>query len=227
MSASSPVDFSRDDARLSELLDHMHEVADLGALASLAGWDQNTALPDGAGEVRGQQLATMQGVMHERWTASRLGTLMGELDEAVRDTRFSDGDRGLVREAKRNYDHATKLPRGLVEEMARTEAGAFEAWRRAREHNDFASFAPWLSRVITLQREIADRFGYTETRYDALLDQYEPELTASQLDALFGPVRDTSINLLRRIQASGSSTWCARSIRSNSPTSIRPPSRAR
>jgi carboxypeptidase Taq len=203
MSASSPVDFSRDDARLSELLDHMHEVADLGALASLAGWDQNTALPDGAGEVRGQQLATMQGVMHERWTASRLGTLLGELDEAVRDTRFSDADRGLVREAKRNYDHATKLPRGLVEEMARTEAGAFEAWRRAREHNDFASFAPWLSRVITLQREIADRFGYKETRYDALLDQYEPELTASQLDALFGPVRDTSINLLRRIQASG------------------------
>src|SRR5258706_14681068 len=121
MSASSPVDFSRDDARLSELLDHMHEVADLGALASLAGWDQNTALPDGAGEVRGQQLATMQGVMHERWTASRLGTLLGELDEAVRDTRFSDADRGLVREAKRNYDHATKLPRGLVEELARTE----------------------------------------------------------------------------------------------------------
>lgn len=195
--------FTTSDARIGELLDHMHEIADLSALGALAGWDQNTALPDGAGQIRGQQLATLQGILHDRWTAQRVGALVTELAEVIQGDPFTDADRGLVREIKRAYDHATKLPRGLVEEIARTEAGAFEAWRRAREHSDFASFAPWLSRVVALQREVADRFGYTESRYDALLDQYEPGMTASRIETLFAAVRDTSIGLLRRIQASG------------------------
>jgi carboxypeptidase Taq len=183
----------------------MHELADLGALGALAAWDQNTALPDGAGEVRGQQLATLQGVLHDRATDPRLGALLDGLAEPVASATFSDADRGLVREAKRTYDHATKLPRELVEEMARVEAGAFEAWRRAKEQNDFASFAPWLTKVVALQREVADRYGYKELRYDALLDLYEPGMTASRLDTLFAGVRDVSVALLRRIQSEGAS----------------------
>jgi carboxypeptidase Taq len=201
--ADAALHFTSTDARITELLDRMHEIADLSALGALAAWDQNTALPDGAGQIRGQQLATLQGVLHNRWTDQRVGTLTAELADVVQSEPFTDADRGLVREVKRAYDHATKLPRGLVEEMARTEAGAFEAWRRARERSDFASFAPWLSRVVALQREVADRFGYKESRYDALLDQYEPGMTASRITTLFSAVRDTSIGLLRRIQASG------------------------
>ncbi len=201
--AGTTPDFTRGDARISELLDHLHAIADLSALGALAAWDQNTALPEGAGEVRGAQLATLQGVLHEHWTTQRLGDLIAELADPVASEPFTDADRGLVREAKRAYDHAAKLPRGLVEEMARVEAGSFEAWRRARSQNDFASFAPWLSRTVTLQREVADRLGYTESRYDALLDQYEPGLTASQVDTLFAAVRDVSVATLRRIQASG------------------------
>ena len=201
--AEQTIAFTTSDQRISELLELMRAIGDLSALGALAGWDQNTALPDGAGEVRGMQLATLQGVLHDHMTNPHIGTLLAELEGPVAKAPFTDADRGLVREAKRSYDHATKLPRGLVEEMARVEASAFEAWRRAREQSDFASFAPWLSRTVALQREVADRYGYTESRYDALLDLYEPDLRASQVDALFGPVRDTSIALLKRIQGSG------------------------
>ena len=197
------LDFTHSDTLVAELLDHLRATADLRALGALASWDQNTALPDGAGEIRGHQLATLQGVLHDRWTAERLGTLLSELAERVTRPSYSDADRGLLREARRAYDHAAKLPRGLVEEMALVEAGAFESWRRARARNDFASFAPWLSRVVTLQREVADHLGYTESRYDALLDQYEPGMTTRRLDALFPTVREASVTLLRRIAASG------------------------
>ena len=196
-------DFTHSDARIQQLLERTHEIADLSALVALAGWDQNTALPEGAGEVRGHQLASIQGVLHDRWTAAQLGSLLDELEKVVEQPTYTDADRGLVRQTRRAYDNATKLPRSLVEEMARVEAGSFEAWRRAREHSDFASFAPWLGRTIALQREVADRFGYQETRYDALLDLYEPGLTASKVDRLFAPVREVSKTLLRRIQESG------------------------
>jgi carboxypeptidase Taq len=203
MGKKSPLDFTRSDARIAELLQRMNELADLGSLGALAGWDQNTALPDGAGEMRAYQLATLQGVLHDRWTDPRIGQLLDELARPVQQAPFNDLDRGLVREVKRAYDQQTKLPKGLVEEMARTEAQAFEAWRRAKAAADFAGFAPWLTKVVGLQREVADRLGYTGIRYNALLDLYEPAMTADKLDALFGTVRDVSIALLRRIQQSG------------------------
>src|SRR6266851_10413501 len=195
--------FTSGDAGIAELLDYMHEIEDLKALGSLAEWDQNTEMPEGAGDVRGHQMATLQGVLHERWTTQRLGTLLNALSNVINRSDYTDADRGLVREAQRNYDRAKKLPRKLVEEMARVQAGSFEAWRRAREHNDFASFAPWLSRTVALEREVADRLGFVESRYDALLDEYEPGMTTRKLDTLFGPVRETSKTLLERIESSG------------------------
>ncbi len=195
--------FTSRDEGIAELLDYMHEIEDLKALGNLAEWDQNTEMPKGAAEVRGYQMAALQGILHERWTTQRLGALLGELSDVTRRSDYTDADRGLVREAQRNYDRATKLPRKLVEEIARVQAASFEAWRRAREHNDFASFAPWLGRTVALQREVADRIGFTETRYDALLDQFEPGMTASKLDKLFAPVREVSAGLLRRIEESG------------------------
>jgi carboxypeptidase Taq len=195
--------FTSSDEHIGELLGHMHEIADLSALDALSGWDQNTAMPEGGSEMRGAQQATLQGVLHERWTAPRLGSLLDELGEKVQQAPYTDADRGLVRQGRRGYDRATKLPRTLVEEMALVSSASFDTWRRARERNDFASFAPWLTRMVTLQREVADHLGYTETRYDALLDEYEPGATVSKLDGLFGPVREISTTLLRRIEASG------------------------
>ena len=202
--AVSMPEFTHSDTRISELLDFMHQITDLQALGALAEWDQNTAMPGGAAEVRGFQLAALQGVLHELWTNPRLGILLNELRERVQQGSFSDADRGLVREASRHYDRAAKLPRQLVEEIARVQATSFEAWRSAKEHSDFARFAPMLTRTIALQREVADRLGYTETRYDALLNEYEPGMTSSKLDRLFAPVYETSKSLLQRIKQSGS-----------------------
>src|SRR5215470_1691284 len=139
--------FTSSDAHIDKLLDHMHEIADLEALGQLSGWDQNTAMPEGGSEMRGAQQATLQGVLHERWTMPRLGSLLDELGEKVQQAPYTDADRGLVRQSRRGYDRATKLPRTLVEEMARVSSTSFDVWRRARERNDFASFAPWLSRM--------------------------------------------------------------------------------
>jgi carboxypeptidase Taq len=215
---TDPITFTTSDERIVELLDILHEIADLGALGALAGWDQETAMPPGAAEVRGGQLATLEGILHEHVVSQRLGALIGDLTEAMASfiaeltdaplsaddaTVFTDADFGLVRHARREYERATKLPKGLVQEIAKTQALSFAAWREARTNNDFAAFAPLLSRMVTLQREVADRYGFKESRYDALLDIYEPGLTASRVDTLFKRVREISVAVLQRIQRSG------------------------
>ncbi len=196
-------DFTRSDARISALLDYVRDICALNDLGNLAGWDQNTQMPDGAGAVRGTQMAVLQGVLHDRLSSDTLGKLLAALEAPVQSSPFTDADRGLVRQTLRDYTRSTKLPRSLVEEMARHDAVSYEAWRKARANNDFASFAPFLAHTIELQREYADRMGYVESRYDALLDDYEPGLTASRVNTLFAPIRAVSTALLKRIQASG------------------------
>ncbi|HEX8731346.1 MAG TPA: carboxypeptidase M32, partial [Ktedonobacterales bacterium] len=195
--------FSAENKHIGDLLAWTRPITDLRATYNLLAWDQNTSMPEGAADGRGEQLATLQGLIHDRWASQDLGDILSVLAAPVRKAPFTDADRALVREATRERAHATKLPRGLVEEMARVEANSFEAWRKARATNDFALFAPWLTRTITLQREVADRLGFKKARYDALLDLYEPGLTTERVDTLFAPVREVSVSMRQRIEASG------------------------
>ncbi len=197
------IHFTQSNKHIDELVRSLQEVTDLEALQALADWDQQTGMPDGASEVRSNQAATLQGLIHERWTSPRLGELLNKLEEVVPQASFTNADRGLVRQARRLYNRSTKLPRQLVEEMERTRVISHDAWIHARANNDFASYAPCLERTVRLQREVADLYGYQENRYDALLDIYEPGLTASTVEQFFVPIRDVSISLLQRIQASG------------------------
>src|SRR6266702_1661992 len=198
---ASPPDFSRENRAISELLDRVAQIVDLTSVLALANWDQNTAMSDGAVEMRGNHLATLQGLLHELWTAERLCKVLEQLGDVQKEETLTDADKGLVREARRGYERATKLPHYLVQELARVRAASFDAWHKARSNNDFAFFAPWLQRTISLQREVADHLGYEETRYDALLDQFEPGMRSSRLDCLFTPVRQVSIHLLKGIEA--------------------------
>src|SRR5947199_8939342 len=87
-------EFTHSDTRISELLDFMHQIADLQALGALEEWDQNTAMPGGATEVRGFQLAALHGVLHELWTNPRQRILLNELRDHVQQFSFSDPDVG-------------------------------------------------------------------------------------------------------------------------------------
>ena len=52
--------------KLDQLKTVMGEVSDLNSTASLLGWDQQTYMPIGGGEARGQQLATLGKLAHKK-----------------------------------------------------------------------------------------------------------------------------------------------------------------
>ncbi len=201
--ANVGIAFTHSDERISELLQLWHEICDFQSVENLLYWDQQTTMPTGAIEARMHQMATLQSIQHERISTPHMGELLKKLEDVVGQTRFTDADRGLVRQVRRLYNEQAKLPGKLVEELARVQVSSDEHWALARKHNDFARFAPWLQRIVELQREVADRLGFVETRYDALLDTSEPGLTSARLEELFAPVRAISTSLLQRIQASG------------------------
>ena len=185
---------------LAELTASAHTLSDIVAAIALLGWDQEVMMPPRGGGGRAHHLATLTGIYHEKLTAPRLGELLTALEDDA-DT-LTATQQALVRELARERDRAVKVPQALVRDLAEAQARGVETWRRARQANDFAAFAPDLAHLVALQRQVAEHVGYADSPYDALLDEYEPGMTARRVAALFGPLRDETLAVLRRIQAS-------------------------
>lgn len=189
----------------AELLSRFKEetavLADLSAAADLLTWDQDTHMPPGAAEGRGRQLATLYALGHARLTDDRFDDLLASLEASG--LGAESAERAMVREARRKAARARRLPRRLVEELARRTSSARVAWGHAREASDYSLFQDELSGVIELKREEADAVGVGACRYDALLDEYEPGATAEGLKALFEPLKVEQVALLHAIRGSG------------------------
>lgn len=194
---------SRTDDLYGQLTQLLREAAMLGSCGSVLGWDERTYMPGNGSAHRSEQLALLAGLAHERATSPRIGELLSELEQQS-DLGDSDSDRAVnVREARRAYDRQTKLPRRLVEELSRTTTLSQQAWVTAREDSDFALFLPWLEKMIALKTEEAKAVGYGNgIPYDALLDDYEPGMTAAEIERVFSPLRDELVKLVAAIQHS-------------------------
>jgi carboxypeptidase Taq len=163
-------------------------------------WDEEVCMPKRGVEHRAEQRALLAGMVHDRGTDPRYEELLGAVEgsELVGDP---DGPAAVnVREIRREFDRERRMPRRLVEEWARVTAMAQQSWSEARRRDDFASFAPWLERIFALARERADAVGYETTRYDALLDDYEPGMTAARLTTLFTDLRAKIVPLVASLR---------------------------
>ena len=175
------------------------EIHLLEHVAALLQWDQETYLPPGAIEERAEQLALVQGEVHDRRVAPELGDLISAGEELA---DLGEWDRALLRELRRSYDRETRLPKELVTAMARQSSINHASWVEARTASDFGIFRGDLEETLRLTREKADHLGFQDTRYAPLLDEFEPWMTPGELSAVFDALRGPLVNLLERISGS-------------------------
>lgn len=168
----------------SELETRFKRMSLVGEAASVLGWDMQTLMPSGGAAARTEQLATLAVIGHQMLTDPALGELLARADEQG---GLDPWQASNLRLMKRNWRHATCLPDDLVEASARATSECEMRWRTARPANDFKGLLPLLQRVLDLGREIGaikgQAFGLSP--YDALLDGGEPDMSSSEITALF------------------------------------------
>src|SRR5687767_10274315 len=128
---------------LTALIKRAHTLANIG---ELLGWDEQVNLPPGAAEQRAAQHAVLAEAQHTAASHPRVGELLQRL-EAGR-SELTPGDAAIVRNARRDYDRATKLPAEFVREKAAQGSRGYHAWARAKAADDFASYAPVLEKNL-------------------------------------------------------------------------------
>jgi len=189
----------------AKLCGHVRQASQLGAVEAVLGWDERCMMPAGAAENRAEQITLLSGIIHDRLVDPRIGEWLNELadGELTRDPHDDYG--ATIRQLRRQYEKRTKLPKSLVEELAHTAAMGQHVWQEARANDDFATFAPLLSKMVDLKRQQAEALGYAETPYDALLDEFEPGELTSRVTAVLGALRDELVPLVAQIRDGGRS----------------------
>ena len=176
------------------------EISDLVAADAIMGWDQQVNMAPGAAEDRGEQLATIESLIHLKATSPEIGELLQLLEVDLKSLDVDSDEVRLVKAARRDYDKRTKVPGEFVAEIARTAAIAQKTWEKARRDSNFAIFKPHLEKLIALRRQYADFFKPYQHVYDPLLDDYEPGLKTAEVQEIFGGLRAKQVELIKAIR---------------------------
>jgi carboxypeptidase Taq len=185
------------------LIQRIKECRLLESCGSLLGWDERTYMPRRGSKHRGDQMAVIARLAHEMLTSPAIGDFLSEVEASAVVADADSVEAANVREIRRAYNRAAKLPRTLVEELARTTTQAQPVWEEARKNDDFAAFQPWLDRIVNLKRQEAQAVGYRESPYDALLDEYEPGATTAEITRVFAALEAELVPLIASIVESG------------------------
>src|SRR3984957_6830874 len=180
-----------------QLCERSREVYLLRSAAGVLSWDFETYIPSKAVPYRAEQLSYLEAKAHTLFTEPSVGDWLKEAEQTGFDPESEE--EGNIREWRRSYDRATKIPVALVEEFEKTRTIAREAWVQARADSRFSVFQPHLEKIVELTRQKADLWGYKESPYDALMDDYEPGMTTKEVKPVLEQLRVALVELLSEI----------------------------
>lgn len=184
-------------AELTAILRQVHVLASVNMLIS---WDEQVNLPPDSGDQRAEQRAVMAEVSHVAAISPRLGELLGVLEQ--QSTALDPDQAAVVREARVDYDRATRLPKDFVREQAMQRSRGFHVWAQARADDNFAAYIPALEKNLELARRQSQYLGWAGREYDGLIDLHDAGMTAEKVAGLFAELKRELVPLARTIAAS-------------------------
>lgn len=175
------------------------DIAILNKTKSVLDWDLNVNLPPKAAGGRARQTSYLAELITNKWLEKDFKSLLEKLDV---EKSLTPEEKTIVRNLKIATKFYYSVPKELIVKKEGTSAKAFMAWKEAKEKNDFSIFRPFLSELIEIDRMIATHLTFKENPYDALLDQFEPMLTAKKAQVAFDAIKPSLVALTKAVQKS-------------------------
>mgnify|MGYP001627851689 CR=1 FL=1 len=178
-----------------ELMAFERDTQALGQIAGRLGWDQETVMPRGAAPQRGEEMAAIEAVLHERRADPRVAEWL-ERAEAP-----DSAGAAHLREIRRAYERTIKVPADLAKKLAQVTSEAQGKWAAARAGEDVAAFLPVLEEVVALKREEGAALANGGHLYDAMVEDYEPYTTSAEIAGIFDAMRPRLVDLRASVLA--------------------------
>ncbi len=161
--------------------------------------DATTAAPSDTWEGRGKTMEILSKVVYDLTANSENGKLFDYLL-----SHREELDTQTLREVevlKKNFDQMFKIPAEEYVAYSVLLNDAQNVWHKAKNEDDFASFAPYLEKIVAYNKKFAGYYNAELAPYDALLNEYEEGMNMVTLDAFFAQLRSVIVPLIAKVQS--------------------------
>jgi len=159
--------------------------------------DASTAAPSESAEGRGRTMAVLSGLVYGLVANPENQALIAYLNDHAAELDAPTRRRAEL--LKKQADQLSRIPQDEYVAYNVLLNKADGIWRKAKNDNDFALFAPVLEEIVAFNRKFAGYYNADLPPYDALLNEYEEGLTTETLDAFFSQLRSALVPLIHAI----------------------------
>lgn len=164
---------------------------------TLFGWDESTVQPPMSSSLTSNVVGTLAMEEYQILSDPAYQTLVLELRDKQ---NLSVKEATIVKELAKDIERTSKIPAEEYKEFSILVSQASGIWTKAKNNNDFASYAPTLEKLIAFQKKFA---GYRkkpeQDLYDVLLGDFEESFDKSALDAFFARLKEEIVPLLKEV----------------------------
>ena len=160
--------------------------------------DATTVAPSDSWDGRGKTMEILSQIIYELETKPENGEMLSFLE-----AHSEELDAVTLRQVevlRKGYDRMHRIPAEEYVAYSVVCNDAQNVWQKAKNENDFASFKPYLEKIVAYNRKFAGYYNPQMTPYDALLNEYEEGLNMETLDAFFAQLRETIVPLIAKVQ---------------------------
>lgn len=179
-------------------VNHLKKLADVEYSIGVLSWDKEVNLPPKGAVFRAQQVATLSGIAHEIFTDAQFEEILNKLQDNA--GGLSPQEKRNVELTARDLSRTKKFNKDFVIRRSQLVSKAYHAWLDARKENKFSCFQEALADLVKIKKEEAEIIGYKDHPYNALLDEFEPNCTTKELDALFDDVKAQMVDFVKAIR---------------------------
>ena len=175
------------DSAYRELLSKTKDVVVLSTAEGIIHWDMEIYMPPKAVEQRSQQLALLSRIHHKIATDQEIGKLLNSIQKS--DQALGQVEKRNVYLIDKSYREQTALPEKLVSDLAMQEAITVNTWKKAKAQKNFGLYKTDLQKLLDLNKQAAGilmKVKDTRTPYEALLDNFEPNMPPETITETFG-----------------------------------------
>ncbi|MFJ7468263.1 carboxypeptidase M32 [Peribacillus frigoritolerans] len=181
-----------------EFKEYVKKISAYNEALALIFWDLRTGAPKKGVEQRSEVIGVLSSEVFNMSTSKEMESFIAELSKEP----LSETTNKMVQECKKEFERNKKIPANEYKEFVILQSRSESAWEEAREKADFSLFQPYLEQIVAYTRRFVEYWGYEGTKYNTLLDMYEPGMTVDILDSVFSELRSRIVPLVKQIAKS-------------------------
>jgi carboxypeptidase Taq len=188
---------------LQRFRDYVRRMKSYEEAISVLYWDLRTGAPRKGVAQRSEVIGELSTEMFRMSISPEMKGFLDELSVPGRIAGLDEWNRKLVEECKKEYERSSKIPPEKYQAYVVLTSQAESIWEETKPKNDWDTFKPYLEKIVEMNQEFVELWGYEGHPYNTLLDMYEPDMTVEKLDQVFGELREKLVPLVAAIAESG------------------------